>query len=345
MKDKLKRLALSWQPHKKCYFTTNNNEDCQGKIINAHTVQKSGGLKQIAQNGHVRYFKPSFKSLLDNNGKLTCEIEGVGKASTFYGFCQKHDREIFSPIENYSFNDSRFHALLHGYRAICKELYAKNDNIEFHKKTNEILKVEGLLSYSLKLERDGYIKGMELAVSELTELKDVLESYIQTKNSDNVNFLAIHTDEITEFMCCGAFIPEFTFDGKKLQTLFTVKELSSYLSVNIFSANSKGVILFQWIGENKEIIEFLSGLISSRSKDIPSLLTDAVFEFFENTFISPSWWNTLSTKEKKGIQNRVMSFGNNDIKTLTNRTIKVMDWNINSIVSSVDELEAKYSSI
>ncbi|MEZ8303431.1 hypothetical protein AB6C40_07960 [Vibrio splendidus] len=339
MKEKIKRLALSWQPHKECYFKTNDNKDCEGKIINAHTVQKSGGLKKIATNGHVRYFKPSFKRLLDNKGMLSCEIEGVGKASTFFGFCQKHDRELFSPIENYSFEDCPTHALLHGYRAACKELYAKHEQKRLHEKLDEILNDEGILTYSLQIERDNYKRGMDLAINEITTLKNTLENRISTRDTKGVNYLAIHTEEITEFMCCAAFIPEISFDGRRLQSLFTKKDISSYLSVNIFSSDGEGVILFQWIGENDEIVYFLDSLISSGISKIPSLITSAVFEFFENTFIAPSWWNTLSPKQKESIQKRVMTFGDHDRETLMINSIGSVSWNINSIVSNIKSLE------
>lgn len=341
MKEQIKRLALSWKPHKECYFKINENKDCEGKIINAHTVQKSGGLKKISLNSQVRYFKPSFKSLLDNKGMLTCEIEGIGKASTFFGFCQKHDRELFSPIENHPFEDTQWHALLHGYRAVCKELYAKYEQKRLHESLDEILENEGMLVSTVRVEREGFRKGMQLAIDEFTDLRDTLEMYINTSNFDNVNYLVIHTNEITEFMCCGAFIPEISFDGHRLQSLFTRKEINSYLSVNIFSADSEGIVLFQWVGENKEIVKFLSSLVSSELSNIPNLITNAVFELLENTFIAPSWWNSLSKKQKQNIQKRVMSIDQHADDSLMVNNVATINWNINSIVSNVASLNRK----
>lgn len=233
------------------------------------------------------------------------------------------------------------HALLHGYRAVCKELYAKREQKRLHEKLDEILESESMLTTLVQHERNDYKKGMEIAIIEMTALKNTLEKYISTNNTDNVKYLAIHTDEITEFMCCAAFIPEISFNGHRLQTLHTKKKFNSYLSVNIFSSDDEGVILFQWIGDNNEIILFLESLTSAGKHKIPELVANAVFEFFENTFIAPSWWNNLTEKQKKNIQNRVMSFTNHNEKSLMSNNIGPIKWNIKSVVSNIKSLEIK----
>ncbi|CED58353.1 Putative uncharacterized protein [Moritella viscosa] len=331
-------MAFSWQPHKKCYYSVSSSSDCDGKIINAHTVQKSGGLKKIAANGHVRYFKPSISNLFKNKGKLECEIDGIGKASTFFGFCKKHDTELFSPIENYYFKDCEEHAQLMGYRAVCRELYAKEDQKLLHIELDKILAAGSELNFHLSMQRKEHLSGINLSIKEITKLKERLESNIVNKSTQDIKFLSIRTNDITEYMCCGAFIPELSFDGNKLHDLSTLEELEGHVSLNIFASDQDGVILFQWLGGNPEIEEFLSSLLSKKSNEIPDFITNATFEFLENTFISPSWWNKLSNKQKKLIQKKVMTIDAHALNCLTTENVGNIKWEINSIATNVRNL-------
>ena len=67
-------------------------KDCD-KIIDAHSIQENGELSLIAQDGKVFHFIQNAQ----NGEKEKNEIK-ITKASTFKGFCHKHD-QIFEPID------------------------------------------------------------------------------------------------------------------------------------------------------------------------------------------------------------------------------------------------------
>lgn len=85
-------------------------------IIKAHTVQKKGGLSEIAENGNVytfNGFNPEFLNIFSARNNLELgrssdtgnhfwpgpELIGINRASTITAFCSEHDREIFAPID------------------------------------------------------------------------------------------------------------------------------------------------------------------------------------------------------------------------------------------------------
>jgi hypothetical protein len=295
-------------------------------------------LKKIALNGHVRYFKPSLDNIFKNKGRLECGIDGIGKASTFFGFCKKHDTDLFSPVENYHFDDCKEHAQILGYRAVCKELYAKEQQKNHHVDLDELLKREGAFTYPLSQQRENHLSGINLSLTEVTKLKERLEENISKGNTDNINFLSIRTNDITEYMCSGAFIPELTFDSKRLHNLYSIEKIECHVSVNIFASDQDGVILFQWLDKNSDIEDFLSSLLSKNEIEIPELITNMVFEFLENTFISPLWWNKLSTKQQKLIQKKVMAMGDHRSDCLITEHVGNIKWEINSITTNVSSL-------
>ena len=104
---------------------------CSGKIAKAHTVPKSSSLKLIARNGHVSSFNPA-NHPFDENGQLKNpqevrpELWSINKASTFSGFCSRHDDAIFAPLEKQAFSGTPEQCFLLGYRAMTRELYAKH---------------------------------------------------------------------------------------------------------------------------------------------------------------------------------------------------------------------------
>ncbi|GAA5531291.1 SEC-C metal-binding domain-containing protein [Herpetosiphon gulosus] len=114
------------QAQKYCLHPRASVGECEGGIINAHTVQKNGGLSKIAENGHVYALDTDFLNLRKTNGRLQMKLMGIRVASTFTGFCGKHDQQIFASFEQGGFIASDRHAFLLGYRALCEEIFAKN---------------------------------------------------------------------------------------------------------------------------------------------------------------------------------------------------------------------------
>ena len=88
-------------------------------------LSKSSSLRNIARDGHVYGFEISIRSLDQNRGFVLPSLLGVNRASTFTGFCSKHDNLIFSPLEDRPFTGSKEQCFLLGYRALAREYFTK----------------------------------------------------------------------------------------------------------------------------------------------------------------------------------------------------------------------------
>ncbi len=100
-------------------------KDCSAKIIGAHSVQKRVGLKAIEENGHVLALRRSFGWVHKTNGACLPERQGVQRASTFRGFCNKHDTALFQPIEAQPWIETKETAFLLSFLAVAFESYTK----------------------------------------------------------------------------------------------------------------------------------------------------------------------------------------------------------------------------
>lgn len=93
------------------------------KIGRAHTIQRKGMLETIVDSSnHVltlnrMYFRDTSREEPINVGWRV--------ASTFPGFCAKHDDELFGPVEKAPFKGSPEQCFLIGYRALAHEVYQK----------------------------------------------------------------------------------------------------------------------------------------------------------------------------------------------------------------------------
>ena len=125
---------------KRCLFYDRFGNRCKCDAIQSHSIQKGGAIAAISENGHVLKIGPTLnaKKLKDFE---TFERIGVNKASTFLGFCNLHDTEVFAEIEagNLIFSDRV--AVIFAIRAIALELYRKKVMVELQAKSLDQLEV------------------------------------------------------------------------------------------------------------------------------------------------------------------------------------------------------------
>lgn len=95
---------------------------CTHDAIRAHSVQRVGALELIAVDGHV--YKIG-NTMSEGGAGVRFEKTGIRQASTFYGFCNRHDTKIFEAIDTrpLSAHDNEQLFLL-AYRAVTKELHS-----------------------------------------------------------------------------------------------------------------------------------------------------------------------------------------------------------------------------
>lgn len=132
-------------------------------LIASHSVQDSRILEELALDQHVIQigFDTSCvgKSTLSNRVEPTCKFDSVSihKATTFIGLCNKHDTELFLPIDTEILSmENEQHVFLLTYRAVMKELAASKkaavmnqsmflSKVDLDEVSGDIPSIEGLM--------------------------------------------------------------------------------------------------------------------------------------------------------------------------------------------------------
>jgi hypothetical protein len=103
-----------------CLHPQGSTAECSAQLIRAHSVSRSTSLLSIAEEGHVMQFDASMEVLIESGGRIVARRIGVNLASTFTGFCHRHDTSTFAAIDIPITALSEEQIFLLAYRAICR---------------------------------------------------------------------------------------------------------------------------------------------------------------------------------------------------------------------------------
>ncbi|WP_440464570.1 YecA family protein [Psychrobacter sp. ASPA161_6] len=286
-----------------CYAPKNLLSNCND-IIKSHTVSKSSGLSDIADNSnHVLGLKQNLINFQKNKDSLRFEKIGINKASTFKGFCARHDKLLFACFEDKPFIGTKEQCMALTYRSVAKEIYAKENALE----TTKLMKNMDrgtLLIFQIMKQQDLYYYelGLETSANELYKIKSSLDAELSDNSDNSYSFLVIESSNPLPVVVSSITNPTHDFKAKYLQDLADLETIPDYLIFNAFTSSGKGLVVFSWLKKAEVIDEFINSLLEIDKKDMFSYLVNFFFSSAENTFISPDWWNTLGTEQQQKIE-------------------------------------------
>jgi hypothetical protein len=286
--------------------------ECGEKIIKAHTVQKSAGIKAISEDGHVLSVKDGIlrQKKKDSIRPFTPARVGLHRASTFQGFCDKHDAELFRPVEVCTWLPSKENAFLLSFRAVAYEAYSKLAE----QRSNEIMRE--VLDRGIPFENQisvqqwlvGRSVGLELGVRDSGNWKRAYDKVFLDADYSRFHFAAIEFDPLLPVVACGGLHVQYDFFGTQLQKLG--KQVSNYahVTINITASDNCSVFVLGWAGEadgpSAELVRSFLSIAEDRKADAVIRLC---FEHLENTYLRESWWNELSSETRAKLFDRILS--------------------------------------
>ena len=313
-----------------CMAPTN---DCEGSIIAAHTLSVGKMLTPISRDGHVYALKPDCYAA-NFNEVLSIGLCGVRKTSTFNGFCAKHDRELFLPIENKPFTASTEQFFLHAYRAICKECYGKPRQAQQADRIPEIRQnIHNQASATVTSDELLYMAASKVGATDVHLLKMKMDKLLIGKDFSKLRTTFIKFKKMPSIVCNFVYMPDMDFDDRELQD-FTAPPGSMELLFVTVSPNEDGggYLLLSHLG-NRKATNPCRRLIDSllAQSDISSAVATLIITRCENFAISPDWFGSLNSYQQRTIQEACYVGlppipGVTPIPTLQKIKIQVQDW-------------------
>jgi hypothetical protein len=274
--------------------------NCDEKIVRAHTLQKSGSLAAIAENGHVCSSRDT--ALIKGTSGVSDDLAlvGVNSASTFNGFCSRHDNDTFEPADSAKAVTNEV-AFLMAYRALSYEIYMKMIAIP----TMEALqdKIDRGLEYARQARAQSEfqlaMQGFRAGLGEHQAHKVNYDRLLGGLWKSDFHGVAFSFDAVLPIVSSGTFFPEFDFHGGSLQSINEDIGKLSLLAFNLVVIDQTSVLIFGWdvdpTGANAKFAESFAKLGSGQMADA---IVRFCFEICDNIFAKPSWWAGVSKPDR-----------------------------------------------
>ena len=283
--------------------------DCRGGIVQAHTVPKSGSLQRIARNGHVHSYILRPENVWKHGGIPVPELLGINQASTFPGFCSRHDNSIFQPLENEAFVGTPEQCFLIGYRAQARELHVKNAADGFSPTRRDLDKGkelgEQIAIQTLTLACE---VGIKVDLRDLHHYKQKYDDILQTRRFDTVRGYVIEFEAPPPVMCSGILCPGQDFNGNELQDIADLSSILDQLCFSSFHGGKCGIVVFSWLAESDRTCRsFVESLKAIPDELVTAALLRLFFTHCENIHMNPDWWEVLSEQIRNALVTRMIS--------------------------------------
>ena len=305
-----------------CFFP-----GCHEKSIKAHSLQRAL-LRQIALNDKVvalKVEKFKIKDIVSMKPPKLIQEMHVNQASTFYGFCQKHDGSLFDYIELNPIIANPKTALLLGYRAVC----SFHHRLEHHRRCSQHLPRH-------TKEQARFLDWMDsehmVSLSAATAIKRQYDEILVAERLDAVKFIAVELGSCPEVICSGQVYVDYDFQGNKIDLS------SSRIGVVTLSilptVPNKGIILYSWIGESvtNDIYKFVRSFYAVSRNSVVNCSLALAFNDVDHVYAAPSYWKGLNRKLRLLIQERLETQTSSYHK---DAGLRVVDWPVNSIEDNV----------
>lgn len=321
---------------KKCCAHDVGLGKCEGPVIKAHTVSRGPNLAKISKDGHVLQYAASIPDMKKNGGKQSLKKIGIRDASVFHGFCSKHDRELFSSIENEAFTGRPEQCLAVAYRIVSRELYGKDAGSHLRESLRGADKGLGPLEQvMLQKMLDDIDAGNEAARRELKATYDALTNAVVDARPDALSSVVFEFAASLPFMFAGAWSPFTDLYGGKLQNGY-VDELLEQVFVSSFAGETGAMICVSWRTRDdapgKVIAEQLWAV---RDEERASACLQLVVKHVENVFFNPDWFNALDEKQTERL-NRLAADGLDPMGSVPSMPIRLdVDFQLPLSVKSI----------
>ena len=317
-----------------CQHPLASHQTCSSTAsISSHTIQRRGGLAAIAENGHVFSAKKGFSNLQKNDGKVDLEKIGVRQASTFPGFCNDHDTELFRPVELATSKLDFANAFLLSLRAVTYEFATKDAQLRSHVARKEFsdnghpFEVQAAIQNFLSLHQVGIEQGLK----DITSLKALYDEAFRSQDFSNFSCYGVQFDRVLPFAAAGAFIPEFDFEGGIIQEV-RLNQPVSQIALNVTKLGETTSVVFGWFGgEECAAARFVNSFKTIPDRQKADSLLVLAMEYLENFFCTPSWWTGLAPEISGRLHEKIAGGMPSRSRTA------LVEPNLNALIAGVKE--------
>jgi len=264
--------------------------ECKNRPINSHLISKSA-LSTIAEKGHLINYQYDLFKLEEQTDPIFKSV-GIGKASTFKGFCSKHDSELFSKLDNNEFNlDEQLAAVL-SLRGIAHEVWQKRaahnqlssyDLVDENFQSDEF---QARFMNSLSLGASHFLIHYNNTVRDIIEKTSTKWKYVEFISPFSLPFCYTGPINLDAFIQYNQLEPDARF-------------IYPVVTVSVIPRRSGTSISLTWSGALTPAMKVFFKRFESAGKHLPELLLQIGLEHVEKIYFKPSWFESITDCYRK----------------------------------------------
>jgi SEC-C motif len=280
-----------------------NKDECKGNIKNAHSIQNNRILNQISEDGHVVLLNSEVK-----NGEYIVNTRDVSrnKATTFTGFCDYHDTNLFKPIETAEFEKTNEQLFLYAYRSLCLELHRKMVAIKliqltFKEQPELVHNPDFVYNYRM----------FQLGLNDLEKDKAIFDDALLKHKFDILYTRVYEFPFKINFATSTCFSIEYDLTGTKIVDIYDYRAdriPCVYFTAFPDSSNEVSYIIMSCLSKDKEIYQGLLDQIYQLDNDEKVSFFNNVLPYYtENIVMNPKLWRSFSKAGKQQLISKFQS--------------------------------------
>lgn len=245
------KTQFCWHPDASTKICTKDNIG-KVKISSAHSIQRRKILKNLSENNSVKQFK---LNRFEKNFDIPIKF-----ASTFYGFCDCHDK-MFDPIEKKDYSGDIEQNFLFAYRAFVYSSHIKLVFNEFYDYGSQVL-------------------------NDINNTKKIFNKSILKKD-----YSIVVTDVIVfnyEYPIVVVSTSDLDYDYNGKDIVHSDSRMEEFF-LTVLPQNGKTYILFSYFRDDSNLYGDIINQIKKRT-DIRSDLSVLIAGHCENVFFKPSYY-------------------------------------------------------
>jgi len=207
-------------------------ESCSGEPTGSHSLSRCW-LEALAFEGHVLRFAPPQMRKIEGQKMpvFAPEHVGVGEASVFKGFCNRHDTELFKELDTLDFDPSLENCVRLIYRSVCREISIKHHVVKVW--------IESPMGKNPTFFEKNVAPEMGRAVH-LIAYKQQVETAIARRDYSDFEGLVFELSVPPSFIGATTIIPLVTPRGR------TLTPRVEWLTITVLPTSAGGFAILAW---------------------------------------------------------------------------------------------------
>jgi hypothetical protein len=260
---------------------------CDEKAINSHILQKSGILSILEEERHL--MQPEIELFGSRTSKFV--RKGINDAFSFPCFCEKHDDEIFKPIEQKELDLAPYsNRLLFLIRSKLNEQYRKE--VVYQSRLNIRMDKDLERMHELQLDNTKALEQTKLAIEDIRrDLEDIWLDYTTGKESFRIEVRSKTFIPI----CLAAFIDYETSEEINFRESIIGNPLDKLTSlhISIFPHNEGSTLLMAHkLTDRNEVHDYVNQLLDMSNQEFEVQVTNWILFYIETWVTSESFYKS-----------------------------------------------------